>query len=90
MKYRKKPLEIEAHKYIKSDHFVSDPTTPRWVLEGFTHNILFYSDKDNELYVSTLEGNMKVSNGDWIIQGVNGELYPCKDDIFRKTYDEVE
>jgi hypothetical protein len=87
MKYRKKPVEIEAYRYFNSDYF--NPSSLKWIVEGFTHNVLFYSDKD-ELYVSTLEGNMKVSNGDWIIQGVNGELYPCKDDIFRKTYDGVE
>jgi hypothetical protein len=40
--------------------------------------------------IKTLEGEMTVSPGDWIIQGVNGELYPCKPDIFEKTYEPVE
>lgn len=40
--------------------------------------------------VETLEGTMKASPGDWIIEGVQGEFYPCKDDIFRATYDEAE
>ena len=41
------------------------------------------------LMIRTLEGDVRVSIGDWIIQGVEGEFYPCKDSIFRKTYDIV-
>lgn len=41
-------------------------------------------------YIETLEGRMLARQGDWIIRGVNGELYPCKDDIFRKTYEKVD
>lgn len=41
--------------------------------------------KSKEIY--TLEGTMIASDGDWIITGVNGEVYPCKDEIFRKTYE---
>ena len=43
-----------------------------------------------ELFVLTLEGNMKVSPGDWVITGVAGEKYPCKNDIFLATYEPVE
>lgn len=43
-----------------------------------------------EMFINTLEGTMKASPGDWIITGVNGEQYPCKDDIFRKTYEPVD
>lgn len=39
-----------------------------------------------ETYIDTLEGTMKANAGDWLIKGVNGELYPCKDEIFRKSY----
>lgn len=39
------------------------------------------------LKINTLEGGMKVTPGDWIIKGVNGEFYPCKPDIFEKTYE---
>jgi hypothetical protein len=41
------------------------------------------------LYIETLEGTMKADNGDWIIRGVKGELYPCKPDIFEATYEPV-
>ncbi len=40
--------------------------------------------------IPTLEGEMLASDGDWIIQGVNGEFYPCKPDIFEKTYEAVD
>lgn len=42
-----------------------------------------------EIIIPTLEGNMKASKGDWIITGINGEQYPCKPDIFEKTYEKV-
>lgn len=42
------------------------------------------------LYISTLEGDMKAMPGDYIIKEVNGEFYPCKPDIFAKTYEPVE
>ena len=46
--------------------------------------------RDGErLWIGTLEGNMVCSPGDWIIQGVKGEIYPCKPDIFAATYDAV-
>ena len=44
---------------------------------------------DKELDIETLEGTMHANSGDWIITGVNGEQYPCKPDIFEKTYEPV-
>jgi hypothetical protein len=44
---------------------------------------------DKKIVISTLEGDMVASSGDWIITGVNGEQYPCKHDIFEKTYERV-
>lgn len=41
------------------------------------------------IYIKTLEGEMRVSPGDWVIRGVQGEFYPCKPDIFEQTYDEI-
>lgn len=43
-----------------------------------------------ELMIQTLEGNMKADPGDWIITGIHGEKYPCKPDIFEKTYEPVD
>lgn len=45
---------------------------------------------DAEMYIKTLEGEMHASPGDWIITGVNGEQYPCKPDIFAKTYEPAD
>lgn len=45
---------------------------------------------DVEVTIDTLEGKMKASPGDWIITGVNGEKYPCKPDIFEKTYTPID
>lgn len=44
---------------------------------------------DTEITIHTLEGDMKASPGDWIITGVEGEQYPCKPDIFEKTYQKI-
>lgn len=44
----------------------------------------------NSYYIRTLEGEMAITPGDYIIQGINGEFYPCKPDIFEKTYEKVE
>ena len=45
---------------------------------------------DKEMTIHTLEGDHHASIGDWIITGVNGEQYPCKPDIFEKTYELVD
>jgi len=45
---------------------------------------------DVEMEIETLEGTMKADKGDWIIKGVKGELYPCKNDVFEMTYEKVE
>ena len=50
---------------------------------------LWINPADGALMIRTLEGDMKASFGDWIIRGVNGEFYPCKPDIFAKTYEPV-
>ena len=46
--------------------------------------------EDGQFKLTTLEGVMTVSVGDWIIRGIKGEYYPCKDDIFTATYEEVQ
>ena len=51
---------------------------------------VFGPDQSITLHIPTLEGVMIASENDWVIKGVNGELYPCKPDIFEKTYEKVE
>ena len=79
--YRKKPVVIEAIQYQREDNILT--------VQEFVGESLKYNPDDNEYYIITLEGNMKASVGDWIIKGVQGEFYPCKPDIFEKTYEKV-
>lgn len=96
MKYRKKPIVIEAFQY-DGDLIFQDgtPYAPEWAMEAFGNGTIYYDSltPDSppcELFIQTLEGVHHVSVGDFIIQGVNGELYPCKPDIFAKTYEPAE
>jgi len=93
-KYRKKPVVIDAVRYDSSNFdeicdFMGTTPIPK-------HNPDFGIDENgntNEpylgVYIKTLEGKMLATIGDWIIKGVNGEFYPCKPDIFEKTYEAV-
>lgn len=86
MKYRKKPVVIEAIQFLDDAKRISE-------LQEFAGKDLRvdYSNKDNPvLKIDTLEGTMTASVGDYVIKGVNGEFYPCKPDIFEKTYEPVE
>lgn len=86
MKYRKKPVIIEAIQFEDN----SDRIIEIHEFMGGDTIRVNYEDKDNPyLKIETLEGVMKASVGDYIIKGVNGEFYPCKPDIFEKTYKRV-
>lgn len=77
-KYRKKPVVIEAIQWIGNNLSEIDNFIGRTV-----------DNKETTLVIHTLEGDMEASIGDYIIKGVKGEFYPCKPDIFDKTYEEV-
>ena len=87
MKYRKKPVIIEAFKWNGISH--DDKNYPYWINEAFNNFVLLIDAHSKKLYVSTLEGRMYVNVGDYIIKGIEGELYACKPDIFEKTYELV-
>ena len=97
-KYRKKPVEIEAFQYdgdLKGNN--GEYYVPDWAVKAFEEGVMFYDSWDDwcdeepcELFINTLEGKHHVSVNDYVIKGVNGELYPCKPDIFEKTYEFVE
>ena len=87
-RFRKKPVEIEAIRFEIG-----------WTDE---HDLLRFGGEDNPfnygagpgdllswVEIDTLEGTMKVADGDYIIKGVKGEFYPCKPDIFEATYESV-
>lgn len=78
-KYRKKPVIISAMQWKGNN---------RSEIIDFVGNSAVF-DRTG-LYIITLEGEMFASIGDYIIRGVDGEFYPCKSDIFRKTYELVE
>ena len=88
MKATKKPVTIEA---VKWDGENSEEIIAFCGDSAFTAvESQMGQTETEELYIKTLEGNHHASVGDYIIRGVNGELYPCKPDIFEKTYDIVE
>lgn len=79
MKYRKKPVVIEAIQYDGTGNGFE-------IILNFVGDELWCND-DGDVMIATLEGDHRVSAGDYVIRGVNGEFYPCKPDIFEKTYD---
>lgn len=83
MKYRKKPVVIDAIQYT------GDNIQQIW--DAFTaENVYGPVEGDQNAYIFTLEGKMRCNVGDYIIRGVRGELYPCAQDIFEETYEEAE
>ena len=85
MKYRKLPVEIDAIQYQREENIMA---VQDFFGDGNGRELLYDADK-NEYFIRTLEGDMYLTKGDWIIRGVNGEYYPCKPDIFTKTYEAV-
>ncbi len=90
MKYRKKPVVIEAFRY----GFDEDP---EWL--NLNKHIEYKTVKesgngwehvDRFMMIQTLEGAMRADIGDYIIKGIKGEIYPCKSDIFELTYEAIE
>ena len=81
-KYRKKPIVIEA---ILWD---GEPSTVEALLRWSSGDIHYHAD--GYIVIDTLEGRLTASLGDYIIKGVQGEVYPCKPDIFEATYEAVE
>ena len=78
MRYRKKPVVIEAMEL--KEGLQSLVEVCKWC--GGTMS-------NRQIVIETLEGDITASVGDYVIKGVNGEFYPCKPDIFRKTYEAV-
>lgn len=92
-KYIKKPIIIEAFKYEGDLSANGKYCVPSWAIEAYENGTLYYKEADDsssELFVKTLEGDMLCEVGCYIIQGVEGEIYPCRSDIFDKTYEKVK
>lgn len=89
-KFRKKPVVIEAiqwdgtaHSTVTIQQFIGQELNLKENPNGSVRDRFF-------LMIPTLESPHEASIGDWIIKGVNGEFYPCKNDIFEKTYEPSE
>lgn len=86
MKFRKKPVVIEARQTGRD--YDSDCSILAWCNGVLPHPDLI-EGTDILFGIATLEGIMSVCSGDWVIKGVKGEFYPCKPDVFEKTYEYV-
>ena len=87
--FKKKPVIIEARQFtldVAMDEYKWN-TLATWC-NGLTRGWKL-PPEEREIEIPTLEGDMRAVIGDWIIQGVKGEYYPCKPDIFEETYEEV-
>lgn len=82
--FRKKPVIVSAVQWLRKSPDCCDQSTGESFVEGVE-----WDPDTEEPIVRTSEGVMHVVDGDWIIKGVKGEFYPCKDDVFRMTYDYV-
>ncbi|RGC23822.1 hypothetical protein DWX41_21875 [Hungatella hathewayi] len=88
MKYRKKPVVIEAIEWNGDVEAVMEFMGEH---PAFDNPEVFYNEGSMcSIMIQTLEGTMECAPYDYIIKGINGEFYPCKPDIFEKTYELVE
>ena len=81
--FRKKPVVIEAVQWLGTTDSFNELKNL-----GYPHNA--YEAGAASITIPTLEGEMLCSKNDWVIRGIHGEFYPCKPDIFEKTYEKVE
>ena len=97
MKYRKKPVVIEAVKwngknlkecneFIDGKEIILKTTVDIWKWDKYCNIV----EDQSGIIIKTLEGNHLAKIGDYIIKGIKGEFYPCKPDIFELTYEEVQ
>ena len=84
-KFRKKPVVIEAFQWPQPDDIQQ---LPKFLVNAFRDGIFRHGIAG--FSIKTLEGVMHGGAGDWIICGIQGEIYPCKPDIFEATYEAVE
>ena len=85
-RYRKKPVVIEAFQWTGDVHQSEDP---EWIVDAMKQKVATIHQGGTEhvcMLIRTPEGTKTANRGDWIIKDVNGEIYPCKPDIFEKTY----
>jgi len=79
--YKKKPLVIQAVQWTGENNIE--------ILNFCSRCYITSSGKTKDLVITTLEGDMSAAIGDYVIKGVKGEFYPCREDIFDLTYETV-
>jgi hypothetical protein len=92
MRFRKIPVVIDALLF-KTNNEADDKNMNeivKWVNQGKSSNERHAWHNGTSIFIQTLEGTMAANVGDWIIQGIQGEHYPCRGDIFEKTYELAE
>jgi hypothetical protein len=86
--YRKKPVVIEA--WCNTEEKPHRSKVPAWLSDALKDGRVCFSGGPYGYFtIKTLEGEMRADYGDWIIKGIQGELYPCKPEIFAATYEPV-
>lgn len=86
-KFRKKPVEVEAVKYAGNGNLDPRGAVPDWMWKAYEDGTMRSTGGLDPLIIKTLEGEMVVSPGDWIIRGTEGEIYPCKPKPFETTFE---
>ena len=97
-KYRKRPVIIDAFQITDDNRYGAGSGWPGWLVNAWFKNrgeygSFWFEDASlptEKMFISTLEGVMSVAVLDYIIRGIDGELYPCKPGIFEKTYELVK
>ncbi|NEB92450.1 hypothetical protein [Streptomyces bauhiniae] len=97
-RYRKKPVEIEAMQWDGTaagatpiiDWILSHGSTANYTCSNSDRCREYNGDTPHWISIRTLEGTMRVGLDDWVIRGVQGEFYPCRDDVFAATYEAVD
>lgn len=86
MRYKKKPVEVEAIKFDGTNH----REILKFIYPDMSETGLAGAERMKlPIVIETLEGDMNVSVGDYVIRGVQDELYPCKPEIFEQTYQTI-
>lgn len=89
-KYRKRPVVVEAFLWTGDIEQTEDPV---WIVEAIHRGQVSFHKRGAEttvMNITTLEGVMTAIPGDWIIKGIEGEIYPCKPEIFAASYEKVQ
>lgn len=90
MKYKKKPVVVEAFKWTGDIEQLEDP---EWIVEAIKNKDAWFINQGTEnvkMVIDTLIGDMTANKGDYIVNSMSGVIHPCKPDVFEKTYELAE